>query len=100
METTVEQTENLAEMAIRKKTVKRTKTRTARPRILRKRTLPKLKKRDRKVPKKTKTSNAEKPISLKPLKFDDAVSALLKAKPEPKRHKEKLSSEQINEKAK
>jgi len=45
METTVEQTENLAEMAIRKKTVKRTKTRTARPRILRKRTLPKLKKR-------------------------------------------------------
>ena len=99
METTVEQTENLAEMAIRKKTVKRTKTRTARPRILRKRTLPKLKKH-RKVPKKTKTSNAEKPISLKPLKFDDAVSALLKAKPEPKRHKEKLSSEQINEKAK
>ena len=29
-----------------------------------------------------KHSNAEKPISLQPLKFDDAVSALLKARPE------------------
>jgi len=38
-----------------------------------------------------KKSNAEKPISLKPLKFDDAVSALLKAKPEPKESKNKNS---------
>lgn len=52
------------------------------------------------MPKKTKTSNAEKPISLKPLKFDDAIFALLKAKPEPKKHKEKLSIEQINANAK
>jgi len=29
-------------------------------------------------------SNAEKPISLKPLEFDEAVSDLLKVKPEPK----------------
>jgi hypothetical protein len=29
-------------------------------------------------------SNAEKPISLKPLKFDEAVSDLLKVKPEVK----------------
>lgn len=28
-----------------------------------------------------KQSNAEKPISLKPLKFDEAVSDLLKVKP-------------------
>jgi hypothetical protein len=35
-----------------------------------------------------KQSNAEKPISLKPLEFDEAVSDLLKVKPEPK-NKEK-----------
>jgi hypothetical protein len=29
-------------------------------------------------------SNAEKPLSLKPLEFDEAVSDLLKVKPEPK----------------
>ncbi len=34
--------------------------------------------------KKTRQSNAEKPISLKPLKFDEAVSDLLKVKPESK----------------
>jgi len=34
--------------------------------------------------KKRKQSNAEKPISLKPLEFDEAVSDLLKVKPEPK----------------
>jgi hypothetical protein len=34
--------------------------------------------------KKKKQSNAEKPISLKPLEFDEAVSDLLKVKPEPK----------------
>ena len=33
---------------------------------------------------KKKQSNAEKPISLKPLEFDEAVSDLLKVKPEPK----------------
>ena len=33
---------------------------------------------------KKKQSNAEKPISLKPLKFDEAVSDLLKVKPEQK----------------
>lgn len=32
-------------------------------------------------------SNAEKPISLKPLKFDEAVSDLLKVKPEVKKTK-------------
>jgi len=34
--------------------------------------------------KKRKQANAEKPISLKPLKFNEAVSDLLKVKPEPK----------------
>jgi len=34
--------------------------------------------------KKVVKSNAEKPISLKPLKFDEAVSDLLKVKPETK----------------
>lgn len=34
--------------------------------------------------KKRKQSNAEKPISLKPLEFDEAVSDLLKVKPESK----------------
>jgi len=34
---------------------------------------------------KGKQSSAEKPISLKPLKFDEAVSDLLKVKPEPKK---------------
>ena len=33
---------------------------------------------------KKKQSNAEKPISLKPLEFDEAVSDLLQVKPEPK----------------
>jgi hypothetical protein len=37
--------------------------------------------------KKRKQSNAEKPISLKPLEFDEAVSDLLKVKPEGKRAK-------------
>jgi len=46
MEATVEQMENLANMATKKKpTPKRKKTGTAKPRILRKRTLPKLRKR-------------------------------------------------------
>ena len=31
-----------------------------------------------------KRITSEKPISLRPLKFEDAVSALLKVKPEPK----------------
>ena len=35
--------------------------------------------------KKVTKSNAEKPISLKPLKFDEAVSDLLKVKPEEKK---------------
>jgi len=34
--------------------------------------------------KKNKQSNAGKPISLKPLEFDEAVSDLLKVKPEAK----------------
>ena len=33
-------------------------------------------------------SNAEKPISLKPLEFDEAVSDLLKVKPEAKGEQE------------
>lgn len=33
---------------------------------------------------KKKQANADKPISLKLLKFDEAVSDLLKVKPEPK----------------
>jgi hypothetical protein len=33
---------------------------------------------------KRKKGNAEKPILLKPLEFDEAVSDLLKVKPEPK----------------
>ena len=36
---------------------------------------------------KKKHSNAEKPISLKLLKFDEAVSDLLKVKPEDKKTK-------------
>jgi len=36
-----------------------------------------------------KQSNAEKPISLKPLEFDEAVSDLLKVKPEPKNNHKK-----------
>jgi len=39
-------------------------------------------------------SNAEKPLSLKPLKFDEAVSDLLKVKPQEK--KTKSDSEQSN----
>jgi hypothetical protein len=31
--------------------------------------------------------NAAKPLSLRPLKFEDAVAALLKVKPEPKMDK-------------
>ena len=42
----------------------------------------------------TTKSNAEKPISLKPLKFDEAVSDLLKVKPEPK---DKSKDKQKNE---
>jgi hypothetical protein len=37
---------------------------------------------------KKRQSNAEKPISLKPLKFDEAVSDLLKVKPLPKSRKD------------
>jgi hypothetical protein len=37
-----------------------------------------------KASRKKKRPSAEKPISLKPLKFDEAVSDLLKVKPEPK----------------
>jgi len=36
---------------------------------------------------KKKQSNAEKPISLKPLEFDEAISDLLKMKPEEKKPK-------------
>jgi hypothetical protein len=32
-----------------------------------------------------KQSNAEKPISLKPLKFDEAVEGLLRVPPEPQK---------------
>lgn len=45
METTVGQTENIAEMPTPKRRTPKPKTRTAKPRILRSRTLPKLKKR-------------------------------------------------------
>jgi hypothetical protein len=38
---------------------------------------------------KKKQSNAEKPISLRPLKFDEAVSDLLKVKPEQKKEVKK-----------
>lgn len=38
-----------------------------------------------------KQSNAEKPISLKPLKFDEAVSDLLKVEPESKDKSKKKS---------
>jgi len=41
--------------------------------------------------KKKKQSNAEKPISLKPYKFDEAVSDLLKVKPEDKKPKSNKS---------
>jgi hypothetical protein len=37
--------------------------------------------------KKKRQSNAEKPISLKPLKFDEAVSDLLQVKPEARKTK-------------
>jgi hypothetical protein len=42
---------------------------------------------------KKKQSNAEKPISLKPLKFDEAVSDLLKVKPKNKRKTPNLKFE-------
>jgi hypothetical protein len=42
--------------------------------------------------------NASKPISLHPLKFKDAVSALLKVKPEPKAPKTAKKSVQKMEK--
>jgi hypothetical protein len=38
---------------------------------------------------KKRQSNAKKPISLRPLKFDEAVSDLLKVKPETKDKKAK-----------
>ena len=42
----------------------------------------------KRIDKKDKSnSNAEKPISLKPLKFDEAVSGLLKVKPEQKKER-------------
>ena len=45
--------------------------------------------------KKKRQSNAEKPISLKPLEFDEAVSDLLKVKPAPKKAQpEKEADEQ------
>jgi hypothetical protein len=37
-------------------------------------------------------ANTSKPITLHPLKFEDAVSALLKVKPEPKAPKTKKKS--------
>jgi hypothetical protein len=37
---------------------------------------------------KKRQPNASKPISLKPLKFDEAISDLLKVKPEPKEKQE------------
>jgi hypothetical protein len=42
------------------------------------------------IKKKTK-ANAEKPISLRPLKFDEAVSDLLKVKPDVKKIKQEVS---------
>lgn len=42
----------------------------------------------KKRPIRTKPNNG--PLSLHPLKFEDAVSALLKAKPEPKQPKRKV----------
>ena len=42
---------------------------------------------------KNKHSNAEKPISLKPLKFDEAVDDMLKVKPKPKEKEEKQKKE-------
>lgn len=41
-----------------------------------------------------KKQNAEKPISLKSLKFDEAVSDLLKVKPEPKETKKRVKKSQ------
>jgi hypothetical protein len=37
----------------------------------------------------------EKPLSLHPLKFEDAVSALLKVKPEPKETKAKKAKKTV-----
>jgi hypothetical protein len=45
-----------------------------------------------------KRITSEKPISLHPLKFKDAVSALLKVKPEPKAEKPKKSVQKMDKK--
>jgi hypothetical protein len=46
--------------------------------------------------KESKRITSEKPISLYPLKFKDAVSALLKVKPEPKEPKTKKSVQKMD----
>jgi len=52
---------------------------------------------DKTKSKKKKQSNAEKPISLQPLKFDEAISDLLKVKPQPKIRKEEAKGTQISQ---
>ena len=47
--------------------------------------------------KKKRQSNTEKPISLKPLKFDEAVSDLLKVKPESKKLKKETTNTDTNQ---
>lgn len=49
---------------------------------------------------KKKQSNAEKPISLKPLEFDEAVSDLLKVKPEAKHIKSSADDSRVKSEAK
>lgn len=44
--------------------------------------------------KEKQTSNAEKPISLQPLEFDEAVSDLLQVKPEKKEESKKTSNKE------
>lgn len=46
--------------------------------------------------KKKEHSNAEKPISLKPLEFDEAVSDILKVKPRPKEEKKQKEENKGN----
>lgn len=50
--------------------------------------------------KKKRQSNAEKPISLKPLKFDEAVSDLLQVKPEPKSEITRVEDKRVRDSSK
>jgi hypothetical protein len=53
---------------------------------------------DKKESEEKQCSNAEKPISLKPLEFDEAVSDLLKVKPEAKKAESNTKKVSVDDK--